>query len=139
MHTSASAAPGSDGRRGGTPRACHQYDTSPFRMAGLHLCPVQAPLAVREKLSKKSYKESYRGPGMNRHQVRQPWRSQAFWMTGRVASRYATWGARRGVEYRALAGGRRLPGGPPDAGLLPQDRAQARGSPGQRELAVPAG
>jgi hypothetical protein len=35
MHTSASALPGSEGRRGGTPRACHQNDTSPLRM--IHL------------------------------------------------------------------------------------------------------
>jgi len=76
---------------------------------------------------------------MNRHQARQPRRRQAFRITGRVASKYATWGARRGVEYRAFAGGRCLSGCPPDAGLLPQDRAQARGSPGPRELAVQAG
>jgi hypothetical protein len=76
---------------------------------------------------------------MNRHQVRQPRRSQAFWITGKVASRYATWGARRGVEYCPFAGRGRLPGRPPGARLLPQDRAQARGSPGQRERAVQAG
>jgi hypothetical protein len=32
MQTSASAPPGSGGRRDGTPRACHQYDTSPLCM-----------------------------------------------------------------------------------------------------------
>src|SRR5258707_1201556 len=33
MHTSASVLPGSEGRRGGMPRACHQHDTSPLRIS----------------------------------------------------------------------------------------------------------
>ena len=48
MHTSASVLPGSEGRRGGMPCRCHQYDTSPLRMEP----PRRAvPRLVRNKLS----------------------------------------------------------------------------------------
>src|SRR5690242_7990346 len=99
MHTSASVLPGSEGRRGGMPRARHQYDTSPLCM--VHLLVTFSGV------------------------VPDPPPNQAFPDIGRVASEYATWGAGRGLEHGPPARGGCLPRGTAHASLLAQDRAQA--------------